>query len=315
MLTLITATPGSGKTLFCVGLILDYLKSDEPRFIYHNIIGLNIDSPFLRLAPDDWREVPDGSIIFYDECQEIFPATGKAGRVDDQVLTDLETHRHRGIDIYFITQHPTFVHHHIRKLVTEHIHLYRAAGVSGAIRYLWSHVVLDPNDRGEQSRANSIIFRFNKEHFKLYKSTVLNTHKFRLPRKGWYFIIAIFCIAVFVIYSLSDGLNSISSVPPVPPVKPLEGAKSQAATLPLPSATEFDNPVSRGHWASSPTIPAVAGCVHFPSRSKCLCYAKNGLQLDLSYAQCVSALTHPLPVNINIESSTRSSSHDKKVKN
>lgn len=301
MLTLITAVPGSGKTLYSVGLINDLLQKGD-RFVYHNIDGLNIDSPFLFPAPDDWRTVPDGSIIFYDECQELFPATGKAGRVNDDVLTDLELHRHRGIDIYFITQHPTFIHHHIRKLCGEHIHFYRSSGIAAAAKYSWSHVVLEPNDRAEQRRANCTIFKFDKKLFSLYKSTVLNTHKFKMPRKGWYFIFGILLIISIVIFNFRNGLQSVAK----PDVTVTAAVPSQAlASAPQTNKT-VSNPVSTSHWAASPTIPAVSGCIHFPSKRRCACYSSNGLQLDMTYAACVSALSAPLPRSLNMASARQS---------
>lgn len=79
MITLITGTPGSGKTLFAVTKILEYVKQNqklleqgkEPRMIYANIDGLNIDG--VEPAPVDWRDTPDGSVIFYDEIQQLEP--------------------------------------------------------------------------------------------------------------------------------------------------------------------------------------------------------------------------------------------------
>ncbi|MEC8567742.1 MAG: zonular occludens toxin domain-containing protein [Pseudomonadota bacterium] len=52
MITLITGTPGSGKTLYAVSLILKYADANkklledgkEPRYIYSDIDGLNIRS-------------------------------------------------------------------------------------------------------------------------------------------------------------------------------------------------------------------------------------------------------------------------------
>lgn len=313
MLKLITAVPGSGKTLYCVGLINGLVNSSEPRFIYHNINGLNIDSPFLLPAPDDWRTVPDGSVIFYDECQEMFPATGKAGRVNDEVLTDLETHRHRGIDIYFITQHPTFIHHHIRKLCGEHIHFYRAHGVRASVKYVWSHVCLEPNDRQEQQRANSSIFKFDRSLFKLYKSTVLDTHKFRMPKKGWWYLFLLVSIFSFVFYMLSSGFSSLRKGHDVDEAPAQQhGLADTNLTFNSPisslnsvtSDSKSINPYDTTVWSAAPVKPPVAGCVHFPSKRRCSCYSQSGLELNLTYAACVSAMSSPLPRNINLVTSS-----------
>lgn len=144
MITLITAVPGSGKTLYAISLIDKANK--EGRAVYQNIDGLKpeaFDNPTLIYdAPADWRDTPDGSLVIYDECQQphLYPATAKRGLVEDERLTAMETHRHTGHDLIFITQAPTFVHHHIRKLAGQHLHFYRARGISGAMRYEWSHV-------------------------------------------------------------------------------------------------------------------------------------------------------------------------------
>lgn len=139
----------------------------------------------LQEAPSDWRDTPHGSVVIYDECQQphLYPSTAKAGKVEDERLTAMETHRHTGHDLYFITQAPTFVHHHIRKLVGQHIHLYRARGIGGAMRYEWSHTCDNPNDRREQERADSFLWKFPSAHFAYYTSATVHTHKFKIPKK------------------------------------------------------------------------------------------------------------------------------------
>ncbi len=76
MIYLVTGVPGSGKTLFSIGMIHDWLK--EGRQVYADIEGLNIDG--VEAAPDDWRDNPEGSVVVYDECQQKFPADGTGGR-------------------------------------------------------------------------------------------------------------------------------------------------------------------------------------------------------------------------------------------
>ena len=78
MITLITAVPGSGKTLHAIGLILKALS--EGRAVYARIDGLLIDE--VKPAPDDWRDTPEGSLVIYDEAQEIFPSNARPGPGD-----------------------------------------------------------------------------------------------------------------------------------------------------------------------------------------------------------------------------------------
>lgn len=124
MIKLITGTPGSGKTLFAVSEILEEAK--KGRTIYCDIDGLRIDG-VMPIADDlDWRDTPEGSLVVYDEAQQndIFKA-GRGALSDNQIVKDLEIHRHTGHDIIFITQSPIFMHNHIRQLVGEHMHLHR----------------------------------------------------------------------------------------------------------------------------------------------------------------------------------------------
>lgn len=72
MAILITAPVGTGKTLQCMELIFSYLN--EGREVFTNIIGLKItgarvvnSTPYY---PFDWRDLPDGAVLIWDEAHE-----------------------------------------------------------------------------------------------------------------------------------------------------------------------------------------------------------------------------------------------------
>ncbi|AXH73053.1 MAG: zonular occludens toxin [Inoviridae sp.] len=297
MITLITAVPGSGKTLSAIAMIIKALESGRP--VYTNINGL-VKEKFpnnhnLHDAPSDWRDTPEGSLVIYDECQQphLYPSDAKRGLVTDERLTAMETHRHSGHDLVFITQAPTFVHHHVRKLVGEHIHLYRGRGIGGAMRYEWSHTCDSPNDRGEQSRANSQFWKFPKEHFAYYKSATVHTHKFKVPLKLALFLFALALSIVFIISRVvaSGGLASFDDSNIIKngiaaPAQQQQPVNSQ----PLP----FD-------WSNTvqESIP-LGGCIS--SVSKCHCYTKFGVTLNISESQCRIIINNPLPRHIKLGS-------------
>lgn len=291
MITLITAVPGSGKTLYSVTLIDEANKKKRP--VFHNINGLDVtkfEHPELIYdAPDDWRETPHGSLVIYDECQQphLYPATAQRGAVNDERLTAMETHRHSGHDLVFITQAPTFVHHHVRKLVGEHVHLYRAHGVSGANRYTWSHTCDNPNDRKEQQRADSVVWRFPKEYFSYYKSATVHTHKFKIPRK----LIFIFSLAFIIISASAYGIfnNSLLSAYNESIEQPVLIA--QSLVDPRPVSSVYD-------WSRTPEAVPVAGCIANHDTSRCMCFSSSGVTLDLSHGQCLSVLNNPLPRSV-----------------
>lgn len=298
MIKLITAVPGSGKTLSAIALIIEGLESGRP--VFTNINGLVKDKfpnpHLLSEAPDDWRDTPEGSLVIYDEAQQahLYPSNAQRGKVEDERLTAMETHRHSGHDLVFITQAPTFVHHHIRKLVGEHVHLYRGRGIGGAMRYEWSHTCDSPNDRKEQERAAGAFWKFPKEHFGFYTSAVMHTHKFKMPYK----IVGVFAVAAaivgFVGYNLiaNDGLAVLSETSP---------AEALAVAQPArPAATNIYS------WSSVPAATSVSGCMANHDRSRCQCYDDDGKTLQLEHAQCLSILNNPLPRSVKVNQSKQS---------
>ncbi|HZJ97913.1 MAG TPA: zonular occludens toxin domain-containing protein [Oligella sp.] len=301
MIKLITAVPGSGKTLSAIGLIQEALKEGRP--VFTNINGLINDKfengHLIQPAPDDWRDTPEGSLVIYDEAQQahLYPSNAQRGKVEDERLTAMETHRHTGHDLVFITQAPTFVHHHIRKLVGEHVHLYRGRGLKGAMRYEWSHTCDSPNDRREQERATSAFWSFPKADFEKYTSAVVHTHKFKMP---WKIAAAILVALLALGYSAfnlmsNDGLAIMNESRLLP---------STAANVQPPAGTRADTSISNLYdWSSVEEVVPIGGCMANHDDSRCQCYSTNGTTLNIPHAQCLSILTSPLPRTIKINQS------------
>lgn len=133
MITLITGAPGTGKSAALVSLLKELSKG---RTIYVNgIPDLKIDHQELE-DPTKWiDDVPDGSIIVIDEVQRIWRPRGPGQKVPPDIAA-LETHRHRGIDFYIVTQGPRLVDTNVRALVGRHVHL-RDLGFLGRWWYEW----------------------------------------------------------------------------------------------------------------------------------------------------------------------------------
>ncbi|MEG2359072.1 zonular occludens toxin domain-containing protein [Acinetobacter sp.] len=150
------------------------------RQIYSDINGLRVDD--VLESPDDWRTCPDGSIIFYDEVQN--RSIYKNTKAKNEIIEDLTVHRHRGFDIWFITQFPILIHTEVRAVVGQHYHLFRPWGLPQAYVHVWSYAVVDPNSFSKK-RAAERTFRFSypKKVFKMYTSSTMHTHKIHLPKK------------------------------------------------------------------------------------------------------------------------------------
>ena len=203
MIYLITGTPGAGKTLFTVKMLLENLVHDG-REIYTNIEGLNVDQEHVHHIENDevkdWPNLPDKRIYIIDECQQHFPNRNQSSRVPLHV-SKFETHRHHGHDFYLITQGPTLLDPHIRPLVTEHIHLYRAYGLSRASVFRWNTINMTPNPVQSRITAERENFSYPKKYFQNYKSSVQHTAKSRIPKKLLAIAALLIAGAVFAVYN------------------------------------------------------------------------------------------------------------------
>lgn len=187
---LITAQPGSYKTAMMMELASKMASENRPIYLC-NIRGLKPEIPFPYQVLDhfkDWIDTPETSVIFIDEVQEFTRDVPTNCKTEDlpKWLTLLEKHRHEGKDIFIVTQHPMFIHTHVRRLTSEHIHLVRNGNVPFAAKRSWGFVESDPDDFQKATVKNGCttsIYRPNKEVFNWYESTVLDTHKFKFPTK------------------------------------------------------------------------------------------------------------------------------------
>lgn len=178
MITLITGTPGAGKTLRCVEILAELRNADDPkvrnRLIFSNINGLD-DSigAVASFDPMRWMDLPEGSLIVVDECQDFWPSRPSGSKRPDSIVA-LNKHRHRGIDLILLTQHPGLIDQDIRPLVGRHLHAYRPRNLPHSVWYEWSTCELYPQPKLKPIPEKRT---FNKEIFALYKSTVEDTHK------------------------------------------------------------------------------------------------------------------------------------------
>lgn len=283
MMRLITGTPGAGKTLFAVSEILKAVK--EGRTVYTNIEGMEMEGVF-PLDEKDWREYPDGSLVVYDECHQIFRATGRPGLSNDPVITDMDMHRHRGFDLWFITQFPTKVHHEVRQMCDEHYHLLRQFGAKQATLYKWPEAV-DSKDPHQRSVADKSLFRYPKECFKYYKSASVHTAKLRIPAKLKFLAVAIALIFSFVAFRVVDagGFQSLNA-PESSPAPALGGVIGGGAAERPADTTPLSHLV-------------VGGCVS--SARACQCYTPQLEPIPLQDFECRNIAENPLPMGLKIE--------------
>lgn len=183
-ITLVTGVPGSGKTLWAVWNLRREMKSGR-RLLVNGIRDLALDHELL--SDDDvkrWHEiVQPNDILVVDEVQRIWPpvAQGTKATVD---IEKLHVHRHFGVDIYVITQHPNRMNKTVRDLVGRHVHVRRLLGLKRAMVYEWDSV---HNPSAGFRDAVKHMWGYPKKAFELYTSAELHTKPKGVVPKALYF--------------------------------------------------------------------------------------------------------------------------------
>ena len=200
-ITLYTGLPGHGKTLRLLS-VLKPLAEAENRPVFHasgvapdGIPGLSIDG-WQAHDPLKWFDLPATAYMVIDECQKVFPIRARSSAVPEHVA-ELETHRHKGIDLHLVTQHPMLIDTNVRKLVDRHFHVVRKFGTKFATVYEFPTGVQDSPEKNRHK--NGVVrheWRYPKDVFAWYKSAEVHTVKSRLPAKFWLLLAALLAIPV-----------------------------------------------------------------------------------------------------------------------
>ncbi|SDC09094.1 zona occludens toxin [Paracidovorax valerianellae] len=312
MITVITGTPGAGKTLYTIEKLLlplvgthipqegaDGVVTMHPRTIYTNINGLLLDHELIDGGDNqglrDWHTwAKPGSVIVFDEVQRHWKprANGSAVPADIEAL---ETHRHMGVDFIIITQNVMLVDKNIHALGGRHLHVRRIANMPMAIVYEWDHV-----SRGllyAKSMTKSP-WRYSKKVFKLYKSADLHTKQpRRIPGLVWFILAGIAGVgfmAPTTYARLAERIAGGQAKPAQVAQAPQPGAKSPAA---LPAAFAASHPgqvtapaAVAAAAAPAASAPVFAGCM--ATATACRCYDTGGNSLDREPEAC-KAITKP----------------------
>lgn len=294
-INLITGLPGHGKTLYLCSEIYQRLKreNDElialgnpPREIFYNGIP-DLRLPWIQIEdPALWFELPVGSICIIDEAQRIFPLRSSSSPIPKK-CSQFETHRHRGMDIYLLTQNQSYIDHHVRNLIDTHHHLNRPYGVSYA-NVLQFQGAKNPDNKADRNMAIKTKFNYPTDAFSNYKSSELHTIKRRLPWKKLLLLPACMIAIVGLIYAvyevlLGDVDNDAIAASTTPGI-PITGVQDYQLT----ALTYADQRTPRIAEIpeSAPVYDELAQPVDFPRLSACIdlgssctCHTQQGTPL------------------------------------
>lgn len=292
MITLFTGAPGSGKSAACVALLAELAKG---RTIYVNgIPDLAIPHEVLD-DPTKWQEtVPDGSIIVIDEVQRIWRPRGPGQKVPPDIQA-LETHRHRGIDFYIITQGPRLVDSNIRALTGRHVHL-RDVGILGRYWYEWPECA-DNCATGWKNAPIKKRYKLPKHAFSLYKSASVHIK----PIRSVPWMLAVMVLALVTTIGVSyKAYSSISAKLGPAPSQVVQGenfrlpSPGQQSEKPEVDYVDSFLPRVPGLPYTAPRYDEVTKAVTAPFPAACLsmgkrceCFTQQGTHLDTPENVCL----------------------------
>jgi len=298
MITLFTGSPGAGKTASLVDF-LSKLPGDRPLFV-DGLDGLTL--PHTVVDANNWHaELPDGAILVIDEVQRVWRPRGAGAKVPESV-SQLETHRHRGIDVFVTTQAPRLMDSNVRVLVGRHVHI-RDVGILGRYWYEWPEC----NDAmAWKTCINKKRISLPKKAFALYKSASLHT----VPVRGIPRALFVGLIALMIFAALAYGVYKIIKRTQIPEVSPVPSGMSGPAVASLNGqsvrvmsnvydSSIFVPRVSRApesapaydHLRKVVAMPQVVGgyCIG----SACKCINQQGLDSGLSSGDCRAWIANP----------------------
>jgi zona occludens toxin len=321
MIYLFTGQPGSQKTANMINFVLtDEQFKNRPVFFY-NIRGCTVPD-WQELTEEEvkeWYKLPEGSVVLIDEAQTIFrPQKWDKGK--EKMVTELETHRHHGFDIVMTTQHPMLINTDVRRQVQQHRHYKKAYGLKSSCS-VWEKAVTDPEDARALREAENRSGTVPKSTFDLYTSTVLNTHKKRIPKKLIFFLVLVLGVAALIGYfawSMSTRIDSATTGGDIPseaasaaskllspssadnsdkafkavyPLDPVEYAKIWQPRIPsMPETAPIYDELTK------PTVAPKTRCYgyHREGEYNCKCVTQQMTPVEMDYQQCVNIVNNGL---------------------
>lgn len=328
MLSLITGVPGSGKTL---KLISDLMTRDDLKNRPLFLDGIpDVDEKIIPHMPipegesmQTWHKwAPTGAILVIDECQRVFRPRPSGSKVPDFVA-ELETHRHRGLDFFLLTQHPRLIDANVRSLIGHHTHISKTnLGIRRKVE--WQRCA-NPEARSDVSEGIVSVYKLDKRAFGVYKSAEEHT-KIKTKRSKVIYvlpmILAVIISALIFFYgwfqdmgkpieqpqieaqaSSPEAVGGTVGAPAPNGTANAQGQYAQAETTAMPPeppkphlSQEDYKPRIDGQPHTAPiydnlnrqvkTMPFPVACVK--NANRCTCYTEQGTPIkEMKKSQCL----------------------------
>lgn len=317
MITLITGTPGAGKTLYAVAELLGTEYAGRPLYV-DGIPELLLEHEPAQ-DPLEWHEwIPQGkdAVLVVDECQRVWRPRHYGKEVPPSVSA-FETHRHMGVDIVLITQHPNLLDSNVRRLVGRHIHVRRLWGWNRTMVYEWDGAT----DPARTSTAVSRSWTYPKKAFTWYKSATAHTaRKQRVPVALYLLVGCVVGIplagylavqsfkgrfmdepAPEIVATASAAPGGMGGLPTAPPVRSVDvpkptGSIQWAPDDFLPSDPRYpEQAPAYAHLLEVRTYPKVSACMVRLETKQCQCWTQQGTPIFIPPDDCQQRIVQGNP--------------------
>ena len=317
-LILVTGLPGHGKTLWTLAR-LKPLAEDEHRPVFHASGKTDTGIPGLAIEgwqvhdPKEWFDLPANSYMVIDECQRVFPIRPRSAPVPKHV-EELETHRHGGLDLYLLTQHPGLVDTNVRHLVDRHFHIVRKFGSKMATVYEFPTGV-QPDPFKNRNRAGVVRheWRYPRKVFDWYKSAEVHTVKTRIPMRVWLFVAMVLLVPVLLWLCWHRLFGSHGQAAAAASAAPAASAAASAVVTRPVFARDLDvkaaadylesfRPRIAGLAFTAPVYDSMTKPVEAPYPSVCMysadmpcrCWSQRGFSLVVPKTMCEQLAREPM---------------------
>lgn len=314
MITLTTGAPGTGKSAYTLSLMIQLLSEGRPLFV-HGVPGLaiphtavscespscehcaSIDWSVLYRMPsaENWQEwAPQGAVLFFDEVQNIYRPRSSGAKVPASVAA-FETHRHKGLDFFLVSQHPRLIDANVRQLIGRHVHL--VLSWKGRTMFDWPECSDGLSNKTEAVKSS---YTLPKEVFPLYKSSSLHTKPIRRYPPQLFLMVGLLLLLSAFAVRMATKLYFKDDPTVEAAVKPATESKTAE---PEPKPAQFDyNPKLPNIPESAPAFADLAKPVSFPRLSGCVvnrahpetcrCYTQQGTPYFVSPDMCMSYIDY-----------------------
>ena len=234
-----------------------------------------------------WHLLDGDSIFICDEAQEYFPVRVK--EKTPEYIAAFERHRHSGFDVYLMTQQPSFIDVHARRLVGTHIHFYRPFNSKTTSRLEWSKTH-NPDDYHDRQSAQKSRVKNDPRFYGIYRSAISHNSKFKLPK----ILLLVPCALLLLIFCLFMVYSTFFTSTKPKEVKSTSAPKEtiqKSAALNVSGAlpdSPYDDPVY-SKLRKPITYPQLScfNTVFSETRHKCVCYTQQFTKFNVKESVCL----------------------------